>query len=94
MISPFRVFVVVLMMLIAGLQMRLWVGQNSFAHVSTLETDVEQRTAENTRKTQRNAVLKAEIKDLKQGLDAVEDMARSELGFIKKGETFYLLVED
>ncbi len=49
---------------------------------------------ENDSRRGRNAVLRAEIVDLKQGLDAVEDIARSELGMIKKGETFFLIVED
>ncbi|MBO6596193.1 MAG: septum formation initiator family protein [Pseudomonadales bacterium] len=92
--TPFRVFVVVLLLAICSLQVRLWTGQGSFAHVSGLSAQVKQRTAENEARRQRNAVLKAEIKDLKQGLDAVEDIARSELGLIKKGETFFLLVED
>ena len=94
MITPFRIFIAVLVLAIAGLQTRLWFGQGSFAHVSGLQTQVERRTAENESGQLRNAILKAEIKDLKQGLDAVEDIARSELGLIKKGETFYLLVED
>jgi len=92
--TPYRIFIVTLLLVIGGLQYRLWVGQGSFAHVSGLRTKVELRTAENERKRQRNAILKAEIRDLKQGLDAVEDIARSELGLIKKGETFFLLVED
>jgi cell division protein FtsB len=94
MITPFRIFVVVLLLSIAGLQARLWTGQGSFAHVSGLEEKVSLRTAENESRRGRNAILKAEIIDLKQGLEAVEDIARSELGLIKKGETFFLLVDD
>ena len=94
MITPFRLFVVVLLLSIAGLQARLWTGQGSFAHVSGLEEKVSLRTAENESSRGRNDILKAEIIDLKQGLEAVEDIARSELGLIKKGETFFLLVED
>lgn len=92
--TPFRVFAVVMLLGIIGLQVRLWTGQGSFAHVNGLGAKVKQRTAENESKLQRNAVLKAEIRDLRQGLDAVEDIARSELGLIKKGETFFLLVEE
>ena len=55
---------------------------------------MERRSAENETKVQRNAILRAEIKDLKEGLDAVEDIARSELGLIREGETFYLVLED
>ena len=94
MITPFRIFVVVLLVVIAGLQTRLWTGQGSFAHVNGLEEKVSLRSAENDSRRGRNDVLKAEIVDLKQGLEAVEDIARSELGMIKKGETFFLIVED
>ena len=94
MITPFRIFVVGLLVVIAGLQVRLWTGQGSFVHVNGLGEKVSLRSAENDRLRGRNAVLKAEILDLKQGLDAVEDIARSELGLIKKGEIFFLLVED
>ena len=94
MITPYRTFIAVLLVALAGLQTRLWVGQGSFAHVNGLGAEVEQRSAENESRRQRNEILKAEIRDLKQGLDAVEDIARSELGLIKKGETFFLLVED
>ncbi|MBT4160575.1 MAG: cell division protein FtsB [Gammaproteobacteria bacterium] len=94
MITSYRTFIVVLILALGGLQTRLWVGQGSFAHVNGLRVQVEQRTAENEGRRQRNEILKAEILDLKQGLDAVEDIARSELGLIKKGETFFLLVEE
>ena len=90
----YKIFISVLLLVIIGLQTRLWIGQGSLAHVSGLEESVEQRTAANESKRQRNAILKAEIKDLKQGLDAVENIARSELGLIKTGETFFLLVEE
>lgn len=94
MITTYRIFIGILLLTIAGLQVRLWTGPGSFAHVNGLGEKVELRAAENEGKVQRNAILKAEILDLKQGLDAVEDIARSELGLIRKGETFFLLVED
>ena len=94
MITPFRIFVVLLLLVISGLQTRLWSGQGSFSDVHRLEKKVSLRSAENDSRRGRNAVLKAEILDLKQGLEAVEDIARSELGLIKKGEIFFLLVED
>tara|TARA_Y100001934_G_C12241037_1_gene720301 strand:- start:344 stop:628 length:285 start_codon:yes stop_codon:yes gene_type:complete len=94
MITAYRIFLVTLLLIFTGLQYRLWIGQGSFAHVNDLRAVVEQRTAENEVRRQRNDILKAEILDLKQGLAAVEDIARSELGLIKKGETFFLLIED
>lgn len=94
MITAYRIFLVTLLLIFTGLQYRLWIGQGSFAHVNDLRAVVGQRTAANEVRRQRNDILKAEILDLKQGLAAVEDIARSELGLIKKGETFFLLVED
>lgn len=94
MITPYRTFIALLFLVIGGLQAKLWFGQGSFAHVNGLSQQVEHRAAENEAKVQRNAILKAEITDLRDGLDAVEDIARSELGLIREGETFFLLVED
>ena len=76
-----------------GLQGRLWFGQGSFAHVAGLGELVDQKIAENKRKQQRNEILKAEVLDLRNGLDAIEDKARNELGLIKKGETFFLVLD-
>ncbi len=83
-----------LLVVIAGLQYRLWVGEGSLAHVSGLAESVERRQGENRSMGRRNAILKAEIVDLRQGLDAVEEKARSEFGLIKEGETFFLLVDE
>ena len=94
MIRPYHIFLAALLLTFSGLHYRLWVGQDSFAHVNDLRSEVELRSAENEARRQRNDILKAEILDLKEGLAAVEDIARSELGLIKKGETFFLLVED
>ncbi len=94
MITPYRIFIGVLLVAILSLQVRLWVGQGSLAHVNGLKEEVNLRSSANESKQQRNEVLKAEIKDLREGLEAVEDIARSELGLIKKGETFFLLVEE
>ena len=94
MMTPYRVFIVVLLAATTMLQFRLWVGEGSFAHVSGLHDKVTLRAAENESKRQRNAILRAEIRDLKDGLEAVENIARSELGLIREGETFFLLVEE
>jgi cell division protein FtsB len=77
-----------------GLQGRLWVGEGSFAHVSGLRELVDQKIADNKRKKQRNEILKAEVLDLRNGLDAIEGKARNELGLIKKGETFFLVLDN
>ena len=90
----FRVFVSLLLIVILALQFRLWGGPGSLAHLSGMREQVERRAAGNDRRRERNAVLRAEVRDLRQGLEAVEDIARSELGLIREGETFFLVVED
>jgi cell division protein FtsB len=80
--------------MILGLQFRLWVGDGSLAETSALEERVSKAGNENLIKSNRNRILRAEIIELKNGLDSIEERARSELGMIKTGETFYLLVDE
>lgn len=77
-----------------ALQVRLWSGEGSITHIWALQDAIEEQSFENDRLKDRNQVLDAEVQDLKSGLESIEERARSELGMIKKGETFYLLVED
>ncbi len=85
----------VLIILFLSLQAKLWVGDGSLAEVNQLGKAVEAQQHENKLIKERNDSLAAEVKDLKQGLEAVEERARSELGMIKnKNETFYQIVED
>jgi cell division protein FtsB len=88
-----RAVTAVFIALLIGLQYRLWVGESSFAHVDGLDKQVVHVEVGNQNKVRRNEVLKAEIYDLKNGLDAVEEKARTEWGLIKPNETFYMLVE-
>ncbi len=89
-----KIFPIALLLSVCWLQTRLWVGEGSYAHASGLSEEVSRHEAENETKRERNKVLRAEILDLRDGLDAVEEKARSELGLVKSGETFYLLVEE
>lgn len=84
---------VALIALLALLQYRLWWGEGGRRSVADLHQRVEQQTHENQGLQQRNAALAAEVEDLKSGEGAVEERARSELGMIKPGETFYRVVE-
>ncbi len=78
--------------LIVLLQYPLWLGKGSWLKVSELDRQViEQRTA-NAKLKGRNDALDAEVRDLKQGLEAVEERARHELGMIKRDEVFYQVV--
>jgi len=82
-----------LLALLAFLPGRLWWGEGGRRSVAALHTQVEQQRHENEGLRQRNAALAAEVEDLKSGEAAVEERARSELGMIKPGETFYRVVE-
>jgi cell division protein FtsB len=83
-----------LIVLLLLLQYRLWVGDGSLAEVWDLYQQVETQREENQRLLERNQALEAEVQDLKQGLDAIEERAREELGMIKDGETFYQIIEE
>ncbi|MDD3448222.1 MAG: cell division protein FtsB [Gammaproteobacteria bacterium] len=85
--------IVVLVMVLVSLQARLWFGEGSLAEVWRLRQSVKLQEQTNAEQRERNQVLEAEVRDLKQGLEAIEERARSELGMIREGETFFLLVE-
>ena len=89
-----RWFLSLLVVILLGLQYRLWIGQGSFAEVSSLQRQLEEQQQANQMLRDRNAVLEADVKALKKGLEGVEERARTDLGLIKKDETFYLLVDD
>lgn len=90
--SPYWLFVV-LILLLAGLQYRLWVGDGSVAQVSELRRLISEQQSENERLFERNRLLEAEIVELKRGLETVEERARHELGMVKEGETLFQLSE-
>ena len=71
----------------------MWIGNGSLTEVNHLQQEKESIIAENELLNERNDSLAAEVLDLKQGLDAIEERARSEMGMIKKDETFYQLVD-
>lgn len=83
----------ILLILLVGLQYRLWVGEGSLADVARLEREIQKQQAENDRMRERNRVLAIEVDELKSGLDSVEERARTEMGMIKEGETFYMVIE-
>lgn len=85
---------ITLIVLLAILQYDLWIGDGSMASVWRLQHSIENQRAENEHLKSRNDSLAAEVKDLKSGLSAIEERARSELGMIKKDETFVQVVDD
>ncbi len=84
----------VLALLLALLQYRLWFGNGGQREVAALRTQVATQEVENLKLRQRNEALAAEVENLKSGEAAVEERARSELGMVKPGETFYRVIED
>jgi cell division protein FtsB len=84
---------IVLLLLLVYLQFRLWFGDGSLQDVWQLHQEVESLREENLQLRERNDALDAEVRDLQQGLDAIEERAREDLGMIKEGETFYQVVE-
>ena len=84
---------ILLVILLVYLQYNLWIGDGSLQDVWRLHKDVEQQREENAALRERNEALDAEVQDLQQGLEAIEDHAREDLGMIKDGETFYQVVE-
>jgi cell division protein FtsB len=87
-----RVAVGVMTGLLLLLQYQLWLGHGSVRDVWRLEKAVAAQLRENEALRQRNDTLEAEVKDLKSGLEAVEERARRELGMIRDDEVFYQVV--
>ncbi len=83
-----------LLLLLLLLQYSLWFGNGGLLRVWQLSDAVEQQKAENSKLRERNEALEAEVRDLKKGLEAIEERARSDLGMIKKDETFFQVVEE
>jgi cell division protein FtsB len=87
-----KVLGAVLLVLCVVLQYRLWLSADGVREVSRLTHAVEAQRAENERLADRNRQLAAEVADLKSGMAALEERARSELGMIGKNETFFQVV--
>ena len=87
-----RLALVALCLVLSGLQYRLWIGDGGVFDTRRLQQVVDQQSESNTQLQLRNSVLEAEVADLHNSGAAIEAHARSELGMIRKGETFYLVV--
>jgi cell division protein FtsB len=89
-----RIVIGILLALLLLLQYRLWVGEGSLAEVHALRKQVKAQKMELEIMRQRNNALRADVQDLKKGLDAIEERARSELGMVRQDEEFYQIVDD
>lgn len=89
-----KLLTVILVVVLLVLQYRLWVGEGSLGHVARLKEEIRLQQEENARLEAENSVLAAEVSALRNGNAAIEARAREELGLIKEGETFILVIED
>ncbi len=87
-----RVLALTLTLLLGVLQYSLWQGKNGIFDFQEINAEIEVQEQVNTNLHQRNQEMFAEIDDLRQGLDAIEERARHELGMVKDGETFYRII--
>jgi cell division protein FtsB len=88
-----RFLVVLGVVLLIGLQFRLWFGSSGVVERAELTDRLEMQRQRTQVLRERNRILASEVEALKAGPDALEARARSELGMVKRGETFYLVVE-
>ena len=86
-----RILAGALVALIVAIQYPLWLGKGGWMRVWDVDRQLEAQSAKNARLELRNSALAAEVKDLKQGSDAIEERARYELGMVKSDEVFFQL---
>jgi cell division protein FtsB len=89
-----KIIFFVLVAALLGLQYPLWFANGGFPGIWQLKKEIEAQKAENAQLRERNQALEAEVEDLKQGLAAIEERARTGLGMVKKGETYYQILDD
>jgi len=89
-----KVLTLILIALITLLQYPLWLGKGSWLKVWEIDQQVTRQHESNRKLQMRNTALDAEVRDLKQGHDAIEERARNELGMIKQNEIFFHIVNE
>ena len=89
-----RALAVVLAALILLIQYPLWLGKGGWLRAWRVEEDVAREKSKNARLEARNEGLAAEVRDLKQGTEAIEERARYELGMVRGDEVFFQVVEE
>lgn len=88
-----KTIVYILLGILIGLQYPLWLGDGGLLALWRLKSEITAQKAENGRLKERNLALEAEVRDLQQGYEALEERARAGLGMVRKGETFYQMIE-
>ena len=88
-----RFFIIILIVFFLMIQFDIWFKEDGFYRVKELEQMIGNQVEENKRLKLRNEQLEREIDELKSGTESIEEKARTDLGMIKEGEEFYLIVE-
>lgn len=88
-----RVVAVLLIALLGVVQAQLWLGRGSVGDVAQMKQKLEEQKARNAEAQQANERLQAEVRDLQEGLETVEEKARSELGMVKPNEVLVQIVK-
>ena len=79
--------------ILLGLQYPLWLGDGGVLALWKLKQEIAVQKQENSGLKERNLALEAEVRDLKEGYEALEERARAELGMVRRGETLYQIIE-
>ncbi len=87
-----KTLIIFLILVLIGLQYKLWFGDGSLSEVVQLSRELEIQKQKLQVLEERNRILEAQVLDLQNGLDAFEEKARNDLGMIKQGETFIQLI--
>jgi len=87
-----KILIGVLIVILIGLQYKLWFGDGSLSEVVQLSRELDIQKEKLRLLEERNKILEAQVLDLQNGLDAFEEKARNDLGMIKEGETFIQLI--
>jgi cell division protein FtsB len=83
-----------LVALVVLIQYPLWLGKGGWLRVWEVDQQIEAQRGTNAKLRARNGALDAEVRDLKQGVEAIEERARSELGMIRQDEVFFQLLDE
>jgi len=89
-----KILITILILVLIGLQYKLWFGDGSLSEVVQLTRELELQKQRLQELESRNRILEAQVLDLQNGLDAFEEKARNDLGMIKQGETFIQLIPE
>ena len=87
-----RLFTLILILLLGGLQYDFWLGKNGLSDYQSLSEAISQQQRDNQSLKDRNDLIYREIDDLTSGLEAIEELSRNDLGYIKQGEPFYRII--